>query len=441
MKASFYESDITPPLGCYMPGEHYPIFAHDVYDKIYSKALVIEQDGQYAVIIAVDMVEFPDTLFDCVTARIQEYTGISPDRVSITSTHAHCGAPVEDSPYLALYSDKSYVSVFNRLVADSAILAFRRLDTATVSFGSAITEKIANSRCWIYDDGKIKTGRPNLEHAVRPISEIDTELTALFFERDGKKIGAVINFPCHQDTVYGDPALPGEAIGEYAGHSGDMASIISNKLKEEYGSDFVSLFLIGPSGDVACGEPYPTENSRGGSGHVFLGGMLADYVKKASKSTVEISGKLSILSEDIVCAKRKLSREELYDYIKKYLGDSPEKMNLFNLNLLMSYYFCDREDEKTLKIKVISIGDFALYVYPGEIFSVYGLNTKRNSPFKYNMVAEQSNGLGGYIPTMEAFSENSELYEIAPSYCSFAAPETGDILYEHIMKLAKSIKQ
>ena len=42
MKASFYESDITPPLGCYMPGEHYPIFAHDVYDKIYSKALVIE---------------------------------------------------------------------------------------------------------------------------------------------------------------------------------------------------------------------------------------------------------------------------------------------------------------------------------------------------------------------------------------------------------------
>ena len=95
----------------------------------------------------------------------------------------------------------------------------------------------------------------------------------------------------------------------------------------------------------------------------------------------------------------------------------------------------------TLKIKVVSIGDFALYVYPGEIFSVYGLNTKRNSPFKYNMVAEQSNGLGGYIPTMEAFSENSELYEIAPSYCSFAAPETGDILYEHIMKLAKSIKQ
>lgn len=439
MRAAFYESDITPPLGEYMAGEHYPIFAHDIYDKIYAKSLVIEQDGQYAVIIAVDMVEFPDTLYDSVTARIKEYTGISPDRVSITSTHAHCGAPVSDSPYLNLYADKSYVSIFNRIVADSAILAFKRLDTAEASFCSSQTD-IANSRCWLYDDGRYKTGRANLDHAIRPIEEIDNEVTCLFFERDGKKIGAVINFPCHQDSVYGDPNVPGEGLGEFAGHSGDMASVMSKHLKEEYGSDFVSLFLIGPSGDVGLGVPYHTEKTPS-RGHIVVGGLLANHVKKAEKNRVPISGKLSVLSEEIVCTKRKLSREDLYNHIKKYLGDSPENMNTFHLNGLLSYYFCDKEDKKTLKIKVISIGRFAIHVYPGEIFSVYGLKTKQSSPFKYSMVVEHSNGLGGYIPTKEAFAENSDLYEIVPSYCSFLVPETGDMLYKHMMNMAKNIKQ
>ena len=440
MKASFYESDITPPLGGYMAGEHYPIFAHNIHDKLYSKALVIEENGQYAVIIAVDMCEFPLDLYERVTERIKEHTGISPDRVSITSTHAHCGAPVTDSPYIDCYADKSYVDVFYRLVADSAILAFKRIETAEASFCSIQTENIAHSRCWLYDDGKLKTGRPNLEHAIRPISEFDTELTALFFERDGKKIGAVINFPCHQDTVYGDPNVEGEALGEFAGHSGDMASVVSAKLKEEYGSDFVSLFLIGPSGDVACGEPYPVDNPRC-NGHIFLGTKLADYVKEAEKTRVPVSGKLSVLMEEIVCTKRKLSDKELHEKIKSFSGDSPEKMKVFDLNGLLSYHSCDREDKRILRIKVISIGRFALHIYPGEMFSVYGLKTKLSTPFKYSMVVENSNCFGGYIPTKEAFAENSELYEVKPSYCSCFVPETGDMLYKHMMNMAKNIKQ
>lgn len=422
-----------------MAGEHYPIYAHDIHDKLFAKSLVIEEGGEYAVIVAVDLCEFPHDLYERVTTRIEEYTGIPHEKVSITATHAHCGAPVTDSPYLDLYADKTYSDVFYRLVADSAILAYRRLDDATAGF-SAIETEVGNSRCWLYEDGYYRTGNPKSKSAVRPISEIDHELTCLFFERDCKKIGAVINFPCHQDSVYGDPNVPGEGLGEFAGHSGDMASVISKELKEEYGSDFVALFLIGPSGDVGLSGPLPLDKPHL-KGHIEFGKALADYTKKAAQSLVPVSGKLSVISEDVICKKRKLSREEFHAEMKKYLGETPEKMEPFAVNLLSSYYFCDREDTKLMRIKIISIGDFALYVYPGEIFSVYGLNTKRNSPFKYNMVAENSNCLGGYLPVPEAFAENSNLYEAKLSYCSFAVPETADILYEKIINLAKEIKK
>lgn len=57
-----------------MAGEHYPIYAHDIHDKIFAKSLVIEDNGEYAVIVAVDVCEFPDGLFEKVTERIKAYT-------------------------------------------------------------------------------------------------------------------------------------------------------------------------------------------------------------------------------------------------------------------------------------------------------------------------------------------------------------------------------
>ena len=127
MRAAFYESDITPPLGCFQSGYGFERIAEDVFDKIYSKALVLEDNGSYAVLIAVDLCEYPKDLHDKVAKRIEEYTGIPSERVCIHATHAHLGAPVIDNPQINCYADAPYKDVFYRLVADSAILAYKRL--------------------------------------------------------------------------------------------------------------------------------------------------------------------------------------------------------------------------------------------------------------------------------------------------------------------------
>jgi len=64
MKAAFYESDITPPLGCYMTGYGVPRYAKDVHTRLSSKAVVFEDDGEYSVIISVDICEYPNEMHD-----------------------------------------------------------------------------------------------------------------------------------------------------------------------------------------------------------------------------------------------------------------------------------------------------------------------------------------------------------------------------------------
>ena len=74
------------------------------------------------------------------------------------------------------------------------------------------------------------------------------------------------------------------------------------------------------------------------------------------------------------------------------------------------------------------------------MFNDYAIRTKQNSPYKFNMVAENSNGYGGYIPTPDAFSEKSMLYEISLAYDSFLVPEAGEILLSSMLKLDNSLK-
>ena len=96
MKFAFYESDITPPLGEIMPGYFSEHRAVTVREKLYSKAMVIESDGNVSIIISIDTCFMLPELHDIVTERIYKFTGVSSDCVSITSNHTHFGDLVSE---------------------------------------------------------------------------------------------------------------------------------------------------------------------------------------------------------------------------------------------------------------------------------------------------------------------------------------------------------
>lgn len=426
MRAAFYECDVTPPLGGYMPGYGRKQIADDVFERLYSKALVIENDGEYVAIIAIDTCGMPGDMHDIVTKRIYEYTGIKPENISISSNHTHRGAPISDTPEIKCYADSTYRDVFYRLTADAAILAYKRLEESEVKikFGKVTVPGICYCRNGELADGTYMTHIADRDDVVRLLGDVDEDLSVVYFEKDNKPIGAIINYSCHQDTTGGVP-----------GYSGDFASVMSEHLKEKYGQQFVSLFLLGACGDVNANEhgkekKFPTKYK-----HRIIGKMLADGCAEAINSAEEIKGTIGAHKEKIVVKKREESMEDTIEKIKRNLEDK----KIVRSQRLLFYATTNDTSETELYMQGIKIGDILLSFFPGEQYVNTGRKVKENSPFKANIIVELSNSPLGYVPTKDLYVEQSNLYEMTLSYGSNLVPEASEIFAKKALEIADKL--
>ena len=146
MKAAFYESDLTPPLGGFMWGHYSDVRGTEVQDRLYARAVVTEVAGEVSAIVCIDSCALPAEMPDAVTARIFASTGIPAERVCLCSNHTHWGMPISDSPELNCFADTAYRDVCYRVVADTVTLAYRRLADATAVFGTSALHGYSFSR-------------------------------------------------------------------------------------------------------------------------------------------------------------------------------------------------------------------------------------------------------------------------------------------------------
>lgn len=414
MRVGFYESDITPPLGGFIPGYYSKMFAEDVYDRLYAKAVVIENDEELAAILSLDICEMEADMHEFITKRIEEYTGISADKVCITATHTHSGAPISNDLPIGCFADSAYKDVFYRIAADTVILAFKRLCDAECRFGTALVENVSYNRTTVRNSDETKSDET--------IAGVDNELAVLFFENDGLKIGAIVNYACHQDTVY--PDVPG--------YSGDYSSELSIKLKEKYGQNFVSVFVPGACGDINHIAPDVKEPAK--YDHRRIGNILADATVEAYTCSSSITGRVFSKKEEFVMPKRVIGLEEFKKEAIRYLKTDQSIMRLQNLT---AYYLQNEQSAKNVFIQTIVIGDVCIFVMPGEIFTELGLTLKNKSIYKYNMVIENANCFGGYIPTKQAFDTDYDLYETSLCFDSCLTPDAGEFLVNKAIEISK----
>lgn len=427
MRAAFYECDITPPLGGYMWGHYRDVRAYDVCDKLYAKALVVEDGGETAAFVVVDTCALPEEMHEIVTKRIYEYTGIAPERVCIASNHTHAGASVGTDPATESYADAAYKDVFFRLAADAVTLAYKRLTEMEMKFGQTEVYGLSFNRNFLREDGTYVTqgrGKPGI---VRSIGDIDPDLPVIMFEKDGKPAGAIINFACHQDC-----------LGKLrTGYSGDYASILAKRLKEEYGNDFVSLFLLGACGDINhlnpdAGVEIPLDIYR------QMGNTLAEAVIKTAKTAVPVAGGVKVISRTLEIPRRLADPEVVRQTVIKWLTEYPVLMRARNL---LHYEASNRKTSSELVVQGILLGDICLTTLPGEVYTAIGQGIKKNSPFARNIVVENCNKYCGYVPTREAFAENSDLYESSLCFHSCLIPEAGEILQKEALDILKSLAE
>ncbi|MBE7050945.1 MAG: hypothetical protein E7395_00040 [Ruminococcaceae bacterium] len=424
MRTAFYESDITPPLGCYIPGHYKDIRAVDVANKLYAKAVVIENEGNIAAMVCVDAVTIPPEMHDIVTKRVNEYTGITADNICICCNHSHSGAPIESTPDIGCFEDEAYKDVFFRLSADAIILAYKRLDNAEAYFANTEVKGFAYNRTFILDDGTYVTHGRGKTNIKENFGKLDHELGVLMFEKDGKPIGAIINYSCHQCCM-------NQLCNHY---SGDFASIISDELKKIYGQGFVSLFIEGCCGDVNHVNPdinVPIPDTL----YIDIGKKLAAGVIEALKNPIPTTGKVAVVKESVTIPKRQPDQEAIKNKIAEYL----KMNNITRMRNMLYYTSANKTDRETVYVQAIRIGDTCIYALPGEIFAETGLKVKAQSPFKYNLVSELTNTRTGYIPPKRAFGEHDNLYETSLCFDSYFVPEAEDILIDMAHKVSQKL--
>ena len=424
MRAAFYESDITPPLGGFMWGHYCENTAYDVIDRLHAKALVTEDNGEIAAIVCVDTCALPPEMHDIVTKRITEYTGIPAERVCITSNHTHWGAPVSDDNTVGCRADEAYKDVFYRLVADTVTLAYKRLDDAEAGFAVETVSGINFCRNHVLENGKVVTHGSSVYATKSVLAVPDESLAVMTFTRNGKPIGAMINFACHQCCC-----------GSINGYSGDYSSILSDELKKQYGQDFVSLFVLGTCGDLTHVNSVDRSSTkeRQPGWYREMGRRIAEKAKSAIENAAPANGGVSVRKEMITLQKRTAELSSVKERLGQMLESDAKLMRLRNT---VYYEATNKEKTADLWLQVIRIGDVCIYCMPGEVFVNHGYRLKAQSSFEKSFVIENCNSYCGYIPTKEAFDERCDLYETSLCHHSCLEVEAGDKIVDRLLAMS-----
>lgn len=439
LKCGFYEKEITPPLGCCIPGYYTPRLADGVKDKLYCKAMAVSNEKDTIIIMSVDAISVHPETAKNILNRASEYTGVATENMNISAIHTHTGTPRNNPPGSKIYGDPEYEAYFTRIAADCMTLAFQAMEEATVKFGKGHIEGIAFNRVYVMADGRIQTA-PEIgdKNVVRPHGPIDPELTVLYVEdKEGNPKGAIVNYACHPDVVKGSKYSP------------DWPGILCENLKDEFGRDFVGMFVNGTSGninhvDVMGSTEYPPSEH-----YIKMGNIVAEEAIKAIKSSEAIKGEeigakkefLQIPSREwdmkrIEWAKNIVATIKPIEGLTLGLNSgNQEQEDLHEAKVLLGAYE-KRVDSYERGVGAMRLGDVYFYTVPSEMFVQFGLYMKENSPSDKNIVVQLSHGSSGYIPLKDLICDT--VYESRRNAFPLKAG-SGELISETAVKLAKEL--
>lgn len=421
-------TDITPPLGMPMAGYYHARGADGVLDPLWSKALVLEQDGERAALVVLDIISVTRDVTDEARAAIAKATGIPGDHVMISATHAHTG------PELAKRSQRSddmggrqqiavdYTARLPGLIAESVRRANEQLQPVRLSTSKGQCQDLAFNRRFFMRDGTTAWNAGKLNpNIVMPAGPTDPEVGVLRVESatakgPGQVLATYVNFAMHPDTTGGSR------------FSADWPGALSRVLGGYHGSNHLTLVANG-----ACGNINHIDTSwRGaqqGPGEAHrIGVMLGAAVFQAGKALTPITtGALRARSERVEFDLPQLAPGEAEEARQTVAAVKDDRGGNF-MKLVRAYRaiaVAERQGKPhRLEVQAIALGrDVAWVGLPGEVFVELGLAIKKNSPFAQTFVVELANENIGYIPDRRSFAEGA--YEPESSRC---APGSGEKL-------------
>ena len=437
--------DITPEAGVSLDGvisKNGPVTG--VHDRIFSRALVLD-DGLTRVAICVnDLCMVERTYFDRAKELVFQKTGLPVDRMLMTSTHTHAAPRV---PYgRASEQDDAYYETLIQKIAEAIITAEKNLAPAQIAWGSFDAGKYAACRRFLAKEGsvslnpfgmageQIKSVAGRSSQIIQPAAPIDPQCSILSVQHtDGTPLAVLGNMSIHYCGGYQRGQISADYFGAYA-------RALSEKMSSKNPHPaFVGMLSNGTSGNVGAV-------------------MKQDKKKYAAFEWIEESGKqfaeqtlqvlegmkyqravpIEMVEREIELGIRKPDEERLV-WARAILANPKQKTahRWSKIYATEAVELNKYPDTEKIKIQAIRIGSLGIVGLPCEVFTETGLAIKAGSPFDATFSMELANGSSGYLPTPEQHALGG--YETWPARSSYLEIEAETKIRNTALELLKQL--
>jgi hypothetical protein len=378
--------------------------ASQVTDRLYARALTLDDGTTRLVIAVVDTCMMSRDLIDRAKTQASLATGIPTDRMLVSATHTHSAPSAMGC--LGSRLDTNYAAFLAPRIAEVIIHASGNLQPARIGWGSVDDWDHTFNRRWIRRPDRMITdpfGNRNVRahmhpgyqspDAIAPSGPVDPGLSVVAVQSlDGQPLALLANYSQH---YYGSPLLSSDYYGRFCREVAYRLNV-----SESDGSHgFVAMMSQGTSGDLMWMDYSAPAKDIGYDAYAkAIAGEVTDVVHRI-QFTSWVPLKMAETSLQLRYRTPDDARLEWARGIAQRLaGRLP--LGLPEIYALESIYLHDRP-ETDLKLQALRIGDLGITALPNEVFSLTGLKLKAQSPFPTTFNIELANGGEGYIPPPE----------------------------------------
>ena len=388
-----------------------------VYDDLYVKVLLVEQNGLMGGFVVYDLCGSSPAFFDALRSAAKEAGLDFADNLMVSCTHTHTGPEIRRNidEQKQAYIDEIIVKTVTALKEAAANLRESTFEAASVN-----SNPYAYVRRFWMKNGKVVTnpGKCNPD-IVKPDGDYDRTVSAVAVKQEGRIAAILVNLANHGDTIGGDFV------------SADWFGRMEREVQYQLGEDVPVITLTDCSGDINHFDVTTMRNQtnydealRIGRGY---GQIVVELLKKLEKvDDSQLSFKKSVfrMPYRTVTAQQLADARKVLETIPAGSLDNRGDMTSEDLakgdGIVLRMFAerllgCEGNEGKFQECELLALTlgkDLAFLTLPGEPFNGVAQGIRAASPFKRTLLATLAQGKCGYIPMPESFERGG--YETEP---------------------------
>jgi hypothetical protein len=331
-----------------------------IHDRQYIRVTAFSDGENRALLIAHETMFTREHVWQEITRRIQEETGIPPEYVILSAIHTHSGAPMGDE--------------FNDKLMQCVKEALANLEPARISAGTG--------ECRMNINRRARAASGGIFLGMNPYGPCDHDVDVIRIDDQyGKAMAIMVNWACHAVVNWPRPRL----------YSGDWPGATARFIEKAFHDSVTACVTIGASGDInpIYEKPWPYEFDKEKKNRGFTIDGNAATAMYLGEEAIQVANNTRTYPDGKISAKQRLL---VLPGKKRFESRMP------NQEIIQG-------DDLHIRLSALKIGHIVLTGWGGEIMTEIGMHLKEESPFQNTFVITHCNGSSGYIVTDKALSE------------------------------------